>query len=467
MNTNGTIVYNKEYNDAEPKWELVRDCVKGDKAIKDKGTQYLPKPCAHDNSQENTIRYSQYKTRAYFMNVVKRTKTALVGSAFFNKPSVDLEPQLEYMLDDCDGNGLGIIQKAKQVVGEVTETGRFGILVDFPRVEGESSKMDIENGARPFFACYKTEAIADWRVKRFGAISKLSAVKLLEQSEMVDEYGFSTGEFYDIERVLYLDDEGFYAQKVTGNDQEAIYEPLDANGNRFRQIPFQFIGSENNDYTVDESLLYDLAVLNVAHYRNSADYEESVFKVGQAMLAIYTDNGEDDLSGDFAFGSSNALLLAQGDKAEILQAKPNLLVENAKNMKLQEMKAIGAKLITPTKQQTAEAARIEHGAEVASISTVSENVSDALTKCLAFADMMLSTNPSFDNAFIMSNEFFFTAMDATMRKTWIEDVMAGNVTKEDYWAALRESRLLPETRKDEDIADDLINEAPSIVFDGE
>ena len=47
-------------------------------------------------------------------------------------------------------------------------------------------------------------------------------------------------------------------------------------------IPFSFVGADNNDATVDESPLYPLAQLNVAHYRNSADYEQSLFIVGQA-----------------------------------------------------------------------------------------------------------------------------------------------------------------------------------------
>ena len=50
-----------------------------------------------------------------------------------------------------------------------------------------------------------------------------------------------------------------------------------------KEIPFTFVGAQNNDPSIDESPLYDIAMINLGHYRNSADYEESVFWCGQAQ----------------------------------------------------------------------------------------------------------------------------------------------------------------------------------------
>jgi hypothetical protein len=58
-------------------------------------------------------------------------------------------------------------------------------------------------------------------------------------------------------------------------------QPKRGDGEAWNYIPFTFVGSVNNDETPDLPPLYDLAVLNVAHYRNSADYEESCYMVGQ------------------------------------------------------------------------------------------------------------------------------------------------------------------------------------------
>ena len=51
-------------------------------------------------------------------------------------------------------------------------------------------------------------------------------------------------------------------------------------------IPFTFIGATNNDHTIDDAPLLPLAELNIGHFRNSADNEESSFVVGQPTLFI-------------------------------------------------------------------------------------------------------------------------------------------------------------------------------------
>ena len=56
-----------------------------------------------------------------------------------------------------------------------------------------------------------------------------------------------------------------------------------SSGKVFDRIPFEFIGAENNDSTVDDAPLWPLAYLNLHHFRNSADYEDSVFLIGQAQ----------------------------------------------------------------------------------------------------------------------------------------------------------------------------------------
>ena len=62
--------------------------------------------------------------------------------------------------------------------------------------------------------------------------------------------------------------------------------PLDAKGMPFNEILFQFVGAENNSPDIDFPPLYDLAELNIGHYRNSADYEETSFIAGQPTPVV-------------------------------------------------------------------------------------------------------------------------------------------------------------------------------------
>jgi len=60
--------------------------------------------------------------------------------------------------------------------------------------------------------------------------------------------------------------------------------PRQSDGSLWDEIPFSFIGSINNDETIDKAPLYDIAEINISHYRNSADYEESSFLLDSLPL---------------------------------------------------------------------------------------------------------------------------------------------------------------------------------------
>ena len=58
--------------------------------------------------------------------------------------------------------------------------------------------------------------------------------------------------------------------------------------------------------------MYDLAVLNIAHYRNSADYEESCFVTGQPTVwasGLTEAWVEDVLKGELRLGSFGGIPL--------------------------------------------------------------------------------------------------------------------------------------------------------------
>ena len=62
--------------------------------------------------------------------------------------------------------------------------------------------------------------------------------------------------------------------------------PTDAKGNLLSFIPFVIVGSDINDFSEQSIPLESIARLNLAHYRNSADYEDSVFRCGQVQPVI-------------------------------------------------------------------------------------------------------------------------------------------------------------------------------------
>lgn len=65
---------------------------------------------------------------------------------------------------------------------------------------------------------------------------------------------------------------------------DAEYNPKPKGKDFWDEIPFTFVGAQNNDETIDDPPLATLAEINLGHYRNSADYEDSVWFCGQVAM---------------------------------------------------------------------------------------------------------------------------------------------------------------------------------------
>ena len=169
------------------------------------------------------------------------------------------------------------------------------MFVDYPQTDGEVKKSDAIDAS---IICYDPKSIINWRVEKVGNENKFTLIVIEEEMTKIDpEDQFKTNQVKEW-HVLELVD-GVYTksrwEKVTGIKvaedafvviEDSISIPTKGDGSTWDTIPFTFIGSSNNDSDIDQSPTYDLATLNIGHYRNSADYEESVFVVGQPMYLL-------------------------------------------------------------------------------------------------------------------------------------------------------------------------------------
>ncbi|MUT43796.1 DUF4055 domain-containing protein, partial [Acinetobacter baumannii] len=78
---------------------------------------------------------------------------------------------------------------------------------------------------------------------------------------------------------IYTDQSG----ELKGGD---IFYPTNSLGQRWNEIPFIPLGSLANDWNIDPIPLEPIVTMNLAHYQNSASYEEMVFICGQAQPVI-------------------------------------------------------------------------------------------------------------------------------------------------------------------------------------
>lgn len=448
----------KELKTVLPEYTLIEDCIAGEPAVKKAGKKYLPMPNADDSSDENVARYNSYKERAVFYNVTKRTLAGLVGTVFIREPEIDLPTRLQAILTNASGTGVSLEQQAKKALSLTLSLGRCGLLVDYPTTE-TTTVEDVQSGrVRPVLNLYKPRDVVNWRVIDRGAEEVLSLVVLREEYVAEDD-GFEMKEAIQY-RVLQLV-QNVYVQSLWRDKSSAFIEgaegsvrmpsghfemvskmiPRDYRGNPLSEIPFVFIGSESNDSEVDPAPLYDLASLNIAHYRNSADYEESSFLVGQAtpvVSGLTEEWVENVLKGKLAFGSRGGIPLPEGASAELIQAESNTMVKEAMESKERQMVAIGAKLVEQSGvQRTAFETKVETASETSILSSVSQNVSSAYQKTLEIA--MLFVGESKAPIFEMNSDFDLARMTAEERQQVLSEWQAGALAFEEMRSALHKA----------------------------
>lgn len=455
-------------SDMLPDYELIRDCVAGQRAIKKKSTKYLPDPDETEPDEaERVARYKSYLMRSVFYGVTGRTLRGLVGLVMDKDPAIELPDLLEPVKEDATGSGTSLDQQAQATLSDVVALGRAGLLTDYPRTAAPTTRADaLAGNIRPTIIRYKPEQIINWRTRTVGA-KVLLALVVIRETYVVEDDGFAEtpGTQY---RVLRLSPEGIYTVEIhrdiegPGLALFETYTPSDGKGLPLREIPFTFVGAEDNDPDVDWPPLLDIAELNVAHYRNSADYEESAFVVGQPtpVLAGLTKQWVDEaLKGRVRFGSRAAIPLPVGGSAELLQAEPNTIAFEAMTHKEQQMIALGAKLIENTgTQQTATEATIDSVMDNSVLGTCARNVSMAYRKALNWAWLYMTGEVVDDPEVIdyeLSTDFAARNLTAQDRQQIVQAWVQNAITWEEMRWNLKRTGIAYE---DDEVAKEQIDQ---------
>lgn len=470
----------QELTDRLPDYELIRDCIAGSRAIKAKEYKYLPDPDEGEpDLKVRKQRYKAYLQRAVFYGFTSRTLRGLVGLVFEKDPAVEMPANLELLKADVSGSGIPLDQHAETTLKEVVALGRAGLLTDYPRRDGRPTTVAeaAAGNVRPKILRYKAEDIINWRTITIGA-KVLKSLIVLRERVVIGDDGFTqtVGDQY---RVLRLVD-GVYEvelwREIDGKDlmPRERYTPLDGAGKPFAEIPFEFVGAEDNEPGVNHPPLLDLADLNKHHYMNSADYEESVFLLGQPtpVFAGLTKQWVDDVFtrevddghgvkrtvSAVRLGSRAAVSLPAGGSAELLQAQPNTLAKEGMEHKEAQAIALGAKLIESTGvQQTATEATQDFVMDNSVLGTAARNVSMAYRKCLGWAHQFLTGEFIDDDEVLdykLNTDFAARTMTAADRQQTIQAWKDRAITFEEMrWNLTRSGQAyMPDDEAEEAIA---------------
>lgn len=452
-----------EYNAFQPLWQRTRDACAGQEAVKAKGEKYLPNPEeGSDDPVAAAARYERYKTRATYFNASGRTLAGLVGVAFANWPQV--KTTFQFLLEDADGSGIGLINQAQGTLSDVLQTGRAGVLADWTRWDDvqrpfRSLAEQLASGHRPFIISYSAEQILTW--ERAG--TTLTRVVLLESEE-----AHEGGEVKYLPRLreLLLLETGYTVRVWVKHTDKGQFILQRTTPIGLDYIPFAFVGAINNDARPDRPPLLDLADLNLAHYRSSADFEESAFLMGQPQLVVIGATDEwKQATGVIKFGARKALVAPHGGGIDLLQVQPNTLAQEAMRDKETKMQALGARFMSQTSAvKTATQDASETKANYSPLSLACDNVSAAYTRALQWVETWGNglTSKAF---FAIDTRFNDLTLDANAIRETVAAWQAGLVPQSDAVAILQRLGVIDQGKTAEQVADEVEAQGAPLILD--
>ena len=352
--------------------------------------EYLPKLNGQDKRQ-----YSSYKKRAVFFGAMSRTVTALVGAIDRKPPQVDGADSLTDFMKDVTGTGISLDEFLKDIEEEVMVSGRVVICVD--------RKNSQDN--RPYLVWYKSDDAINWFSEQYTDFDqRLTGMVFREsyydrdtenkykqiQLDQYREFSMENGNVVvNIWRQKNLENRIGKNNTNAGKEDKPQYEVVETytlsnRGKALGFIPCVPVVSDGSPFEVPQPPLLDLVDVNLAHYRNSADYEHGMHWTALPTPVLTGLNGKDS---KISIGSGSAIILPDPQSsAMFLEFSGTGLatIKTAMDHKEMMMSALGARMLASRMDQStsAEVARINYSGETASLCNVARSMSRGVARLL-------------------------------------------------------------------------------------
>jgi hypothetical protein len=471
-----TIPYNYSwdhplYTENAEIWETCRDACAGQHAIKKKGTRYLPKL----NSQK-TAEYNNYKNRANYYNATGRTLQSYEGMIFRKDPIVNMKnkesgdestsiDKVKYF-NRITNKGKSLSALLHDTVGEIIQTNRTGILVDYPR----HPKMDDPQGFsrydkerldyKPTLTMYPAETIVNWQTV-YDHDKPIPVMYVLK--EVVYDYQ-ANGIFpteIDSYRILslepYIADSGelkarykqsFFKETYTGQgrDRKAMLQLADVvyplkNGDYLERIPFFVLTDKGIEFeNITTPIIYDLAELNLSHYKNSADWENELHMV--ACKTIYFPGWDKKAFGNPRFGG--ALAGPENCVPQMIEASNKSGLADEMKNKEERMSVLGSEAISKQGRYVSSAAtaKISSKAEASILTTMAVSLSAAFSEILTFL-LEWDEHEDLVAEVVLNTDYYDEQVSGEELMKWMRVWQGGGLSFDAYYNMLEKREAYP------------------------
>lgn len=421
----------RHYKEAAARAELAEDAFEG--CVK----EYVPRLERQTNKS-----YEAYVNRAAYYNVTERTALALIG-ALMRKP---------YTLEGNEPvtDSTNFAEFIQSCYLELMLTARQGILVDYDEVK-QSPKL----------VAYCTEDVINWS-ERYIIIQESRSVP-----NPKDEYEPITETIW---RELRIDDEGYYEVRLwreAGRNKFEIFEVISplVRGARLTAIPFYWVTPYDNSTELYNPPLYNLAVLNIQHFKVSTDYSQ-----GLHMLAlptpwiagdIFTTDGS--VPKEINIGTDTFLHITQESKIGFLEFSGSGLGSIAAQLTSieEQMFNMGSRLLMPKKGiESAEALQIRAGSESAALETMTNALENGLQRALETYDLWLGAGVS---TLTLNRDFTAAKIDPSTLTALISAYTQGVISLDSLLTQLFQGEIIADVKLEKEALANAPVIAPVVV----
>lgn len=451
-----------DYTNSLTAWTYCRDVIGGDDNVKAKKTLYVPML-----SEQSTTEYQAMLNRPVFEGFTQRTLDGLSGLVFSKSPTQEVSTKLESLFENIDLDNSTLTDIAQDTVSDVLSVGRLGLLVDMASVDTQgmtAAEVELLN-VRPYIKKYTTENIINWKYENINNTQVLTMVVLKETKEVwSDEF---TSDLVDVYRVLSLQ-EGIYTVRVFEEGEngfmssEPIYPKM--NGNAMNEIPFISITPTSLTLTPEKPPLYDLAKVNMTHFKTNVDYYH-----GMHFTALPTPYGSGVQMGEnetLAIGSTSfhmfpdpdaklAYLEFEGDGLQTLEREKSTLKET--------MVTLGSNMLQSDKK-VAEAENtlaIRNAGQNATLISTADTVSRGITKALQIMNAWIGGTD--EVSYKLNTDYNLTQMDAPTMTAMVNAWMSGAFSKKDLYTNLKKGELIEDNKTYEEYQADIEEDTPTLT----
>jgi hypothetical protein len=350
-------------------WELMRDCMEGESAVKERGERYLPMPSgfrAQDDS--GAAMYSAYKKRADFPEILAPSVAAMIGIIHGREIKIEMPDAMNFLWENCDGNYLPLEAFHRRITRELLVIGSYAILADAPPEGGE-----------PYLCGYSRDALYNWDTNFF----------VLDESRHVRE-GFVWQRIKEY-RMLTMDGAFYRAIIYDAGENPTEIEVRGLGGQMLPRVPIAVGNALDLTCRIETPPLVGVARAAIAMYQLSADYRHQLYMSGQETL-VAIDGPKPAAVGA---GVVHEMFGAPGTKPDLKYVSPTCAGINAHEIAMNNQReaavAAGARLFENIGggQESGEARRLRFASETATLVSIAQNSCQLLEKSLRNIAMIM------------------------------------------------------------------------------